>query len=130
MFIPGQVENWTVIYDLGGMGITDIPISAIKGTTQKMSQNYGGRLYKMFVVNAPGTIYFTWKMVSAFLDPVTVDKIKISKTNYEKSMYDCMDPSQFEEKYGGKQPNRKEFWYFCAYLGLSKFLKESMTRAV
>lgn len=130
MFIPGQVENWTVIYDLGGMGITDIPISAIKGTTQKMSQNYGGRLYKMFVVNAPGTIYFTWKMVSAFLDPVTVDKIKISKTNYEKSMYDCMEPSQFEEKYGGKQPNRKEYWYFCNYLGLSKFLKESTTRVV
>lgn len=112
MFIPGQVENWVVIYDLGGMGITDIPISAIKGSTQKMSQNYGGRLYKMFVVNAPGTIYFTWKMVSAFLDPVTVEKIKISKTNSDKSMYDCMDPSQFEQKYGGKQPNRTEFWPF------------------
>lgn len=96
MFIPGQVENWVVIYDLGGMGVTDIPISAIKSSTQKMSQNYGGRLYKMFVVNAPGTIYFTWKLVSAFLDPVTVEKIKISKSNYEKSMIDCMDPSQFE----------------------------------
>lgn len=23
-----------------------------------------------------------------------------------------MDPSQFEEKYGGKQPNRKEYWPF------------------
>ena len=39
------------------------------------------RLYKMFTVNAPGTIYFTWKIVSAFLDPVTVEKIKISKSN-------------------------------------------------
>ena len=77
MFIPGQVENWTVIYDLGGMGVTDIPMSAIKGSSQKMSINYGGRLYKMFTVNAPGTIYFTWKIVSAFLDKVTVDKIKI-----------------------------------------------------
>ena len=96
MFISGQVENWTVIYDLGGMGITDIPMSAIKGTTQKMSQNYGGRLYKMFVVNAPGTIYFTWKMVSAFLDPVTVEKIKISKTNTDKTMFDNIDPSQVE----------------------------------
>jgi hypothetical protein len=110
MFIPGQIENWVVIYDLGGMGVTDIPISAIKGTTQKMSQNYGGRLFKMYVVNAPGTIYFTWKMVSAFLDPVTVEKIKISKTNTEKSMWDNIDPSQVEEKYGGKQPNRTSFW--------------------
>jgi len=95
MFIPGQVENWVVIYELGGMGITEIPISAIKSTTQKMSQNYGGRLFKMYIMNAPGTIYFTWKMVSAFLDPVTVDKINISKTNSEKSMYENIDPSQF-----------------------------------
>jgi hypothetical protein len=46
-----------------------------------MSLNYGGKLNKMFTVNAPGTIWFVWKAVSAFLDPVTVDKIKISKTN-------------------------------------------------
>jgi hypothetical protein len=72
MFLPGQVENWTIIYDLGGMGITEIPMSAIKATTNKMGLNYGGRLYKMFTVNAPGTIYFSWKLVSAFLDPVTI----------------------------------------------------------
>ena len=81
MFIPGQVENWVIIYDLGGMGVTEIPISAIKSTTAKMGSNYGGRLFKMFTVNAPGTIYFTWKMISAFLDPVTVKKIKISKNS-------------------------------------------------
>ncbi len=94
MFIPGQVENWTVIYDLGGMGVTEIPMSAIKGTTAKVSHNYGGKLYKMFTVNAPGTIYFTWKLVSAFLDPVTVEKIKISKTNTDKTIFDNIDPSQ------------------------------------
>jgi hypothetical protein len=110
MFIPGQVENWTIIYELGGMGVTDIPMSAIKASTAKMSQNYGGRLYKMFVTNAPGTIYFTWKVVSAFLDPVTVEKIKISKNNTEKSMFDNIDPSQVEQKYGGKQPNRTQYW--------------------
>jgi hypothetical protein len=81
MFIPGQVENWICIYDLGGMGLTEIPMNAIKTTTAKMSSNYGGRLYKMFTVNAPGTIWFAWKAVSAFLDPVTVEKIKISKTH-------------------------------------------------
>lgn len=58
-------------------------------------------------MNAPGTIYFTWKMVSAFLDPVTIEKIKISKSNSEKSMFDNIDPSQIEQKYGGTQPNRK-----------------------
>lgn len=59
-----------------------------------MSVNYGGRLYKMYTVNAPGTIWFGWKAVSAFLDQVTVDKIKISKTNTDKSMWEVCDPSQ------------------------------------
>ena len=58
MFLPGQVENWVVIYNLGGMGLTEIPITSIKTTTNKMSANYGGRLFKMFTVNAPGTIWF------------------------------------------------------------------------
>lgn len=26
-FIPGQIENWNIIVDLKGMGITDIPVS-------------------------------------------------------------------------------------------------------
>jgi hypothetical protein len=52
-----------------------------------MSVNYGGKLFKMFTVNAPGTIWFGWKAVSAFLDPVTVDKIKISKTNADSGMW-------------------------------------------
>jgi hypothetical protein len=78
-FLPGQVENWIVIYDLGGMGVTEMPMNAIKSVTAKMGANYGGRLFKMFTVNAPGTIWFLWKAVSGFLDEVTVNKIKISK---------------------------------------------------
>ena len=63
------------------MGISEIPMSALKSVANRIGSNYGGRLFKMFTVNAPGTIYFTWKIVSAFLDPVTVEKIKISKRN-------------------------------------------------
>jgi len=81
MFIPGQVESWVVIYDLGGMGLTEMPISAIKAITSKMSLNFSGRLGKLYMVNAPGSMWLGWKTVSAFLDPVTVEKIKISKTN-------------------------------------------------
>jgi len=77
------------------MGVTELPLSAIKSMTQKMSQNYGGCLFKLYILNAPGTIYFTWKLVSNFLDPITVDKINISKTNFEKTMYENIDPSQF-----------------------------------
>ena len=54
------------------MGITEIPMNAIKEVTAKMSLNYGGKLNKMFTVNAPSSMWLGWKAVSAFLDPVTV----------------------------------------------------------
>lgn len=46
-----------------------------------MSLNFSGRLGRLYMVNAPGSMWLGWKTVSAFLDPVTVEKIKISKTN-------------------------------------------------
>ena len=78
------------------MGITDLPMSTLKEIIGVISANYGGRLYKLFAVNAPGTIYFSWKAVSAFLDPVTVDKVTISKTNTDKKLWDICKPTQIE----------------------------------
>ena len=69
-------------------------MNAIKEVTAKMSLNYGGKLAKMYTVNAPGTIWFAWKAVSSFIDPVTEEKIKISKTNTEKGLWDICDKSQ------------------------------------
>lgn len=128
MFLPGQVESWDIIYDLGGMGVTEIPTGVLKSMMQKMSSNYGGRLHRLWVVNAPMTISISWKIVSAFLDKVTVDKIKISKSSSDKDMWNVCDKSQVEVKYGGTQPNRKTYWYSIINLGHSKSPREFLTK--
>lgn len=128
MFLPGQVESWNIIYDLGGMGITEIPTGTLKTMLQKMSANYGGRLYRLWVVNAPMSITFSWKIVTAFLDQVTVDKIKISKSSTDKDMWNLCDKSQIEVRYGGTQPNRESYWYICIELGPSRYPPECSTR--
>ena len=60
----------------------------------------------MFILNAPGTVYFSWKIVKNFLDPITVDKITIAKKNTDESLWKIMDKSQIEKKFGGTIPNR------------------------
>jgi len=60
----------------------------------------------MFILNAPGTVYFSWKIVKNFLDPITVDKITIAKKNTDESLWKTMDKSQVEKKFGGTIPNR------------------------
>ncbi len=71
-----------------------MPIGAIKTITAKMSLNFSGRLGKLYMVNAPSSMWLGWKTVSAFLDPVTVDKVKLTKSNFEKSLFEIADPSQ------------------------------------
>lgn len=78
MFLPGQVESWVTIYDLGNTGLSDIPMSAMKKVAGDLSTNYSGRLSKMFVVNAPSSVVFIWKMVQGFLSDTTTNKIKLS----------------------------------------------------
>jgi len=112
LMIPGQVEQWNIIYDLGGMGLTDVPINPLKSALQLISANYGGKLYKLWIVNAPASIYFSWKVVKNFLDPITVDKITIAKKNTDDSMWKIYDKSQIEQKYGGSQTNRIKFYPF------------------
>ena len=83
-----------------------MPIGAIKTISAKMTLNFSGRLGKLYMVNAPSSMWLAWKTVSAFLDPVTVEKIKVTKSASEKTLFEIADPSQVEEKYGGTQSNR------------------------
>lgn len=79
MFLPGQVESWNTIYDLGNTSFSDIPMAAIKKVAGDLSANYSGRLCKMFIVNAPTSVYLIWKIASGFLSDVTKDKIKLDQ---------------------------------------------------
>jgi len=76
------------------MGLSEIPTSELKDVLSTISLNYGGRLFKLWILNAPSSISISWSIVSAFLDDVTVDKVKISKTNTDKSIFEICDPSQ------------------------------------
>ena len=90
--------------------MSEIPTKLLKNVLKKISLNYGGRLFKLWIVNAPSSVSVSWKIVSAFLDDVTVNKVKIVKKNTDKSIFEICDPSQVEEKYGGTQANRTQFW--------------------
>jgi hypothetical protein len=59
-----------------------MPLGTIKAIASKTSIYFSGRLGKLYMVNAPGSMWLGWKTVSAFLDPVTVDKIKITKSSF------------------------------------------------
>jgi len=58
-------------------------------------------LYKLYIVNAPWTFQWLWKIVSNFIDRLTYQKIEVLGTNYLEEMLKIMDKDQIPPKYGG-----------------------------
>ena len=75
--VPGRVENFFVIMDCDGMGVTSIPKDKLKAIAGAMQSNYRGRLYKMFLVNVSALLRGLWKIGKGWMDPFTVEKMKV-----------------------------------------------------
>jgi CRAL/TRIO domain len=107
---PGKVENWMCISDLGYKGLTDLPLNTMRKITQVLQDIFKCRLAYSAIINPPKTLYFIWSLLKPFLDPVTIDKISLTKDSIPRTLLQFFDPYQVEERYGGKAPNLEIFW--------------------
>jgi len=110
LLLPGQVENWIFITDLKGLGIASIPFDPIKKLLGFLQHNYRGRLSKMYIVNAPSSVYIPWQMAKKFLQEATVKKIQFYKQQCPEPLFEHANKDQVERKYGGTAPDRKIYW--------------------
>eukprot|EP01016_Furgasonia_blochmanni_P047773 TRINITY_DN704_c0_g1_i5.p2 TRINITY_DN704_c0_g1~~TRINITY_DN704_c0_g1_i5.p2 ORF type:complete len:233 (+),score=63.98 TRINITY_DN704_c0_g1_i5:66-764(+) len=106
MFLPGQIENWVFIMDLENMGLFNLPITPLKRLMGYVSNNYRSRLYIMYILNTPSSIFIPWNVVKGVLEENTVKKINFFKTPNAPSMFDHIHPDQIEQRQGGKAKNR------------------------
>ena len=113
LMIPGQIENWIVITDLGSKGLTQLPISEVKSIVKTLQDNFRCRMIVNYVVNAPSSLYFLWGIVKKFIEEHTIKKIRINKETVPEEMKSHFARSQYEEKYGGSAPNATVFWPPC-----------------
>ena len=109
ILLPGQIENWIVLTDMGKQGL-NLSYKSLKKIIDMLQLNYRGRLAHNFVVNAPGSIMLIWNVVKHFLDDVTKEKTDIEKGNVSRRLLELFSPNQLEQKYGGSAPNLTEFW--------------------
>lgn len=111
LMLPGQIERWVVVEDMKGMSLTSIPFGTLKKILNFLQNNFRSRLYKLYIMNSPSSIYFTWKMVKGLLEETTVQKINFSKEHKNDDMWKHVNKSQVEEKFGGTAPNiTQSFW--------------------
>lgn len=97
------LETSCSIVDLKGVGIAKA--TSVYGYLQAMSnvsQNYyPERLGKLYVINAPWGFSTVFSVVKRFLDPVTVNKIHILGSGYEKELLAQVPAENLPKQFGG-----------------------------
>ncbi|CUM68339.1 uncharacterized protein PRCAT00006061001 [Priceomyces carsonii] len=98
------VETSCTIMDLKGISLS----SAYQVTTyvreaSRIGQDYyPERMGKFYCINAPFGFSTVFKLFKPFLDPVTVSKIHILGSSYQKDLLKQIPAENLPKKYGGK----------------------------
>lgn len=101
----GQLlETCCTIMDLKGVGITKISsVYSYVKMASDMSQNYyPERLGRLYLVNAPWGFSGAFGMIKGFLDPVTVEKIHVLGSGYQKELLTQVPAENLPKIFGGK----------------------------
>lgn len=110
MLLPGQIENWVVLIDLGKKGLGNLSVNSLKQVLTILQVNYRCRLGMNYIVNPPKSIWMLWSCIKPFLDDVTIEKIKIANSSNSSELLSTANPYMIEEKYGGRAPNILNYW--------------------
>ena len=98
------LETSCTIMDLKGVGIGKA--ASVYGYLQAVSaisQNYyPERLGKLYIINAPWGFAGVFSVVKRFLDPVTVNKIHVLGSGYEKELLGQVPAENLPKQFGGK----------------------------
>jgi hypothetical protein len=102
---PGQ-EKWIWIMDLAKFSYFNAtPISVVKQTIEIFSKMFPERLHRAIIVDAPWAFRAIWKVISAFIDPVTSTKICFLENRdsaaFKESIGRDIDLDQLEPFLGG-----------------------------
>lgn len=89
--------------DLKGVGVTSVPsVYGYVKQASAISQNYyPERLGKLYLINAPWGFSSVFSVVKGFLDPVTVSKIHVLGTGYQKELLAQIPKENIPKIFGG-----------------------------
>ena len=110
--LPEEDESWgalvrmVVIRDFQGFqlsSLTSFQCRSIVGhIISTTSDYYPEMLSTCFMINVPQVFYGSWRLIRAFLEQATIDKISISNKHFLRDVLKRIDPSQLPAFLGGE----------------------------
>jgi len=103
---PDEGGKSITVIDVEGMGLSQLTgdvMGFIRAANAFYGKHFPEKAYRIFVINVPMLFSAVWKMVSPFIDPVTVQKVKIvrGKSNVTKALAADIDMDKIPKEYGG-----------------------------
>jgi len=97
------LETCCTIMDMKGVGISRASqVYSYVKQASAMSQNYyPERLGRFYMINAPWGFSGVWSVVKGWLDPVTVAKIHILGSGYQKELLEHIPAENLPKRFGG-----------------------------
>lgn len=113
LFIPGKIENWDMIVDLSEMSLLSIPYD-LKELHKSVKEVYKCRLFKLFVLNLPNWLLWTWKIAKVFMGVTIESKVCMAEYDYGRfdQVFEFINRKQVEQKYGGEADNVTKGYFF------------------
>ena len=109
MLIPGQVENWVAIVDVGYESLFSF-VGLMKTTITFLSNTYRNRMFALYLVRCPTSVSMIWRVVRPFMEEETINKVNFFDNEKALPLFEYLDPSQLEKRHGGTRENIKDFW--------------------
>lgn len=100
----GQLlETCCSIMDLKGVGLSKVSsvYSYVKQVSAISQNYYPERLGRLYLINAPWGFSSVFSIVKGYLDPVTVKKIHVLGTSYQKELLDQIPAENLPKDLGG-----------------------------
>lgn len=94
MHLPGQIENWVMIWDVNKLGITEIPAKLVGKIVGWLSDNYRCKTRRMFILNTTLAVKMAWSIVQAFLREPTRKKISLTNKSSDPELFERVDHGQ------------------------------------
>jgi hypothetical protein len=97
------LETCCTIMDLKGVGLTKAPqvYSYVKQASGLSQNYYPERLGRLYLINAPWGFSTVWGVVKGWLDPVTVQKIHVLGSGYQKELLAQVPAENLPKQFGG-----------------------------
>ncbi|KAJ9052384.1 phosphatidylinositol transfer protein csr1 [Entomophthora muscae] len=101
-----KVDTVAVLFNLTDFTMANMDYAAVKFLINVLEKDYPESLGRILILNANWVFSGVWKIISAMLDPVVVEKVKFITL---KELTDYIEPSQLPENLGGTMKQKMTY---------------------